>query len=190
METVEGEMSPILEIDEATEVSGQLEETLGVPQGEALDLPDGVLPIMAAPPMALPMPTKAKERKIADLQAGNKMLLGRLIARKAAPHPMAVLAARVKALLAIAPDDGESLAVAEQVENPLQIVTNAIEGLCMMNIQGHPGLKQAFDLAFEEQMENLLKDVESRVNRAILQQATAGLPETRSKGGLILPGQG
>lgn len=166
-------MSEIGAIDESTEASQEPQMPLELQQWVA------------------PEPTKANERKLADLRAGNQRAMQRLVARKAAPHPVAVLAARIKALLAIAPDGGESLAAAEEIDNPLQVLTNAVEGICIMQVGGHPGLRQAFDVAFEEQMKALLETVESKVNQAMLQAGmpgpVPGAPEVRSKGGLILP---
>lgn len=140
------------------------------------------------PGIVLPEPSKANERKIADLRAHNRRAMQRLLSRQASPHPVAVLAARVRALLALAPDGGDALAASESIDN-MQVLTNAIEGLCMIQVGPHPGLRQAFDLAFEEQMEKLLKDVESKVNQAMLQSGMQppGAPEVRSRGGLILP---
>lgn len=136
-------------------------------------------------PFGMPiMPvTKAAERKQQDAMAANQVTMKRLSGLGVAPSPVGILAARVRALLSISPDDGVSYEASKKVKDPIQILVNAIEGLVMIGIGGDPGRKQAFDLAFEVEVASTLKDIETQVNQSKL----AGGGPRSSPGGIILP---
>ena len=126
--------------------------------------------------------TQHQARQIQDLHAGNERQMKRLReVRGATLHPVALLAARVRALLAVSPDEA-SRGAADDLD-AMQVVTNAVETLVISALQGEPGLVQAFSLEFEMGIKKLLDDFEQEANLQAL--IVPGTP--KSPGGLILP---